>query len=468
MTLTYLRPLFRVIFAAFLLFGLGCAPQQAHVNLPQESSQPFSVSGEQAVPDRWWTEFDDPALDSLVTQALRDNFSLESAWQRLRQARSVVDGETAALWPTLDGFAEGTVTRSDHVESEEISLGLTSSYELDLWGNIRSQKDAARYRAEATFADYQTAALTLSAEVARTWYQLTESRHQLDLLEEQLQINEQVLSLIKARFEGGQVRGVDILRQKQLIEATREQVIAAESQTQTLEHQLAVLLGQSPQNTVAYDVHELPTVPATPETGLPAELVQRRPDVQRAFLLLQAADRDLATAVTNQYPRLSLSASASSSGEDVDALFDDWLRTVAGNLLMPLFRGGELRAEVQRSAAAKQERLNDYGQTVLVAFQEVEDALIREQKQGERIASLEQQVDIARQATEQLRTEYLNGMTNYIDVLTALTDEQQLERDLISAKRVLLEYRIALYRALASGFETDHLSQNDRPPEDRF
>lgn len=293
--------------------------------------------------------------------------------------------------------------------------------------------------------------LTVSAEVVRTWYALAEARTQIDLLDRQIATNETVLELLENRFGTGQVRAVDILRQRRLVETTREQRSTAESRRRVLAHQLAVLLGRTPRTAIADSATALPALPPLPDTGVPGDLVQRRPDVRRAHFLLQAADRDLAAAVSERYPRLTLSASLTTTGSDATDLFDTWVRSLAGGLLAPLFDGGQRAAEVDRSEAVRRQRLYEYGQTVLTAFREVEDALVRERQQSLRIASLERQVQLSRQTYEQLRTEYFNGLSDYLDVLTALTDEQQLRRDLLSATRQRLEYRIALYRALAGG-----------------
>jgi outer membrane protein TolC len=227
-----------------------------------------------------------------------------------------------------------------------------------------------------------------------------------------------------------------------------------------LEHRLAVLLGRSPQAEIEVGPDSLPAVPPLPETGVPADLLQRRPDVKSALNRLRAADQDLAAAISDQYPRISLTASGSTIADSATDLFETWAYSFAGNLLAPIFRGGALRAEVDRSEAVRTQRLYEYGQTMLTAFQEVEDALVREQKQREQIQQLESQVDLARQSYEQLRLQYLNGTTDYLDVLTALDEVQQLRRDLLSARLLLVEDRIALYRALAGAVETDRAAES--------
>ena len=461
------RDLFTGIKNLFLgslaLLIIGCASQKETVDSPVEESASFSQSGSAEVPSRWWTSFENNQLNALVDTALSSNFDIRTAWQRLQASEAVVDRETGGLFPSLDANAEAQTTRNQQSQfgsSDDFSVGLSSSYEIDLWGRIGSQVDAEEYRAQATLADFQTAALTISAEVVRSWARLAEAQKQLSLVENQIETNQKVLDLLKNRFGTGQIRGVDILRQQQLLESTREQKSTAEANLKVLQHELSVLLGRSPQDTLNIRPDRIPELPPLPETGVPIDLVQRRPDVKSAFNLVKAADRDLASAISNQYPRLTLSASLTSSSNTAGNLFEDWATSFAGNLLTPIFRGGELSAEVDRLEAVKKQRLYEYGQTILSAFQEVEDALIREQKQRESIARLEEQISLAEKAYNQLRLEYLNGTSNYLDVLTALDEVQQLQRDLLTAELTLVEYRIGLYRALAGSFETEREQRN--------
>jgi NodT family efflux transporter outer membrane factor (OMF) lipoprotein len=448
-----------VVFSAGLL---GCT-SASETTTPVAPPDTFSAAGAQEIPDRWWTVFESERLNALVDTATASNFTLRTAWQRLQAAEAVVDREGGALYPDLEasGRAEQRGGTDDaFAVGGNLELGLSSVYEVDFWGRIRSRVEAERLRAEATRADYQTAALSVSAEVVRTWAQLAEARSQRQLVEEQIETNVTVLELLENRLETGQIQSPDVLRQRQLVESTREQRAAAESRVQVLEHRLAVLLGRSPQAGVEEPPDALPSPPPLPETGVPTDLVRRRPDVQSAFRLLKAADRDLAAAISDQYPRLTLSASGSTISESATDLFESWAYSFAGNLLAPIFRGGELRAEVDRTEAVRTQRLFEYGQTILTAFREVEDALIREQQQRTQIQQLEDQVDLAQQAYQQLRVQYLNGTTGYLDVLTALDEVQQLRRDLLSAELTLVLDRIALYRALAGSFETDREREN--------
>lgn len=434
----------------------GCSSKTTDVSLPAELPADFTRTGETSVPDKWWIVFEDKELNVLVDSALYSNFNLKSTWENLRAARFVVDRESSGLYPSVDASLQGGVDypQPDYVGGESFRFELRSEYEVDLWGRIRSSIEAEQYRARATWSDYQATALTLSAEIVSTWFELAEAINQLELLNDQIKVNEQMLRLLRARLGSGLIRSVDVLRQKQLIESNYGQQLQVESDMEILKHELNLLLGRFPQSEIKALPDSLPLLPPLPETGIPAELVMRRPDVQIAYNRLMAADRDLATAISNKYPRFSLVASTSVRANNLSQLFQDWAYSLAGNLLAPVFRGGALNAEANRTEAVKNQFLYNYAETVLIAFREVEDALVREEKQLKRIQSLGEQAGLAEKAYRQLRLEYFNGMANYIDVLTALNQEQQLRRDLLSEMRIMLMIRISLYRALAGGFET--------------
>ncbi len=456
----------KIVSLVFIVLGVtSCIPEQTTVSPPVDTTQSFSRAGTEQMPHKWWRAFEDQGLDKLVDTALANNFNLRTTWQRLQEARAVVDRASSDFFPSLDASIQGESSSflSDFRQSQSFRLGMSAGYEVDLWGRIGSRVEAERYRAQASRSDYKTAALSLSAGVVRTWFQLAEARSQLELISNQIETNRKVLELMEARFGSGQIRSPDILRQRRLLESTREQKLTVESQQQVLEHRLAVLLGRPPQGDLDTGLDSLPSLPPLPETGMPMELVRRRPDVRQAYRQLQAADRDWASAASRRYPRLSLSASLTTGADQAGNLFKDWARSLAGNLMTPLFYGGQLNAEVDRTRAVKKQRLYHYGQTVLNAFREVEDALIQECKKKQTIESLQRQLQLANQTYQQLRLEYFNGMGDYLDVLTALDQAQRLRRELLSAKLQLLEYRVALYRALAGGFQTAREANQPAP-----
>ena len=436
---------------------VGCAANEKTVDSPAPLPATFSAAAGSPLPSQWWTSFDDPGLNEAISKALDENFSLQAAWDRMNQARAIAQREGADLWPSVEGSGSAgrSVDETDRSKTYEsnASLGLAVSYELDLWGRIRSTRDAAALDAQASEQDMYAAAITLSATVAKTWYQWAEQRAQIQLIEEQVQTNEQVLEILTLQFRQGQIQAADVLRQRQLVQQTRGQLTQARSSEAVTRHQLAVLLGQPPRAPLDLPEPQLVSPPPAPETGIPSELLQRRPDLISAQQAVLAADQRLWAAIADQYPRISLSASAETTDTSARDLFDNWVGNLAANLTQPLFDAGSRKAEVLRNRATVSEAINTYGSLILTALQEVEDALSQEAYQKQFLTSLNQQLDIAAQVYERTQDSYLNGQLDYIRVLDSLISRQELQRDLLTAERELLERRIELYQALAGSWD---------------
>lgn len=419
----------------------------------------FTDRGGTPAADQWWQATGDSTLAGLIDAALSGNPGLQVAYARLAQAEASARRERATLFPslTLQGAASRTEQSDDGPTRRDftnLSSGAAASYELDLWGRLGSLREAAALDREASREDLRTAAITLSAQVATTWYQLAEQGTQLRVLNEQLVLNEQTLELVTLHFRRGQTSATDVLRQQQLVEATRGEMAVAESRRDVLTHSLALLLGEAPGTWVApHSGDGLAMLPPMPATGLPADLVQRRPDVARAYLALLAADQRVAAAVAARFPRLSLSGQVSTSGEEVGDLFHNWLSNLAANLALPVIDGGQRRADVARAEAVAAERLHSYEQVVLGAIAEVESGLAQESQQSTYLMSLMAQLDLSRQVIERTRDSYTSGAAPYLQVLDVMRTHQKLERTVLTAARQLSTLRIDLYRALAGGWD---------------
>ena len=471
-----------VVLLAIIVFPIGCAtvhppkPIAAPIAIPAA----FGETGTASTPDRWWTTLGDDVLDGLVAKALGGNLTLRAAWARFEAAEASARIAGAALMPTVDAEvgAGRSVSRMpvkkngrDTLErryATDLSAGLFAAWEIDLWGGVRAERAAAQLDAEASKAALGAAAVSLSAEVAIAWYRLVEQAGQLALLDEQIQTNETVAELLTVRFRQGQSAAAAVLRQRQLAEARRGDRAAAESVASATEHRLAILVGRPPTETVATRRTTLPTLPPLPRTGLPVALVERRPDVREAYLRLLAADRRVASAVADRFPRLVIGGRATVSGEKVRDLVHNWLLGTAADAVAPLIDGGRRRAEVERLEAVVSERLSEYGQTILLAIGEVEDALVREREQRRFLVSLDRQIELATGAAERIGDQYRAGAIEYLNVLDALLSLQNLQRARLAAARQLVENRVALYRALAGGWafrRADH-APADEPAQD--
>ncbi len=445
--------LITTVFMAIIAFQTGCSSTPATVSVPVTLPDSFSNVGQAEVVADWWRSFDDHGLEQAIECALTGNFDLMMAWDRLAEAEAIALREGVPLYPGVDfnGIADRTRNDRNGQTDYESSflLGLAVDYEVDLWDRIRAAHDAALLDVNVSKEDIQTAAISLAASVSTVWYQLAEAHAQIVVINEQIETNEQLLKLVIERFRQGQVQAADVLRQRQLVRSTEGLLVLAKQRAEILQHQLAVLMGRPPKDDLGLPTPQLVEPGSLPKTGIPVELLQRRPDVQSELLNVYAADRRLASAIAAQYPRLSLSADLNTSGVETRDLFDNWLASMASNLSYPVFDARSLKADVMRNQAIVSEAFHNYGQTVLGALQDVEDALANEMHQQDYLQSLRIQLEIADDVIERTEASYLNGQFDYLRVLDALTSRQSLERQCLEAQREWLEYRIQLFRALA-------------------
>ena len=428
-------------------------------SLPSKFSQ-FTTD---ATPEkRWWETFNDSELNALIEEAFSKNMTLKEVWARLKQARAKAVQTGADKYPDLTGTAGAShsKTRTKNTSaatstSEDYSLGFSSSYELDLWGRVRAEQKAAILSAGASEQDLNAAVITLAAEVTNRWLQIIAQRTQKHLLNEQLKINQTFLELIELRFRHAMVSALDVYQQQQVIDQVRAQIPLVEARESRLMNEMSVLLGKVPRSPLVISRPDLPKLSPMPPTGIPADLLENRPDIRAAQLRLQSAGWDVAAARADRLPSITLSAKAIFENEHLDLLLDNWVLSLAANLTAPIFDGNRRAAEVDRIMALKDENLAAYRQNILTAIREVEDALVTEAKQQEHILELKQVIQTARKALDQATLRYRNGLTDYLPVLTQLLSVQDLERNLITQRATLLTNRISLYRSLGGTWTKD-------------
>lgn len=435
---------------------------------PRESDQgdlPATYSNQAPAGEtaqQWWHTFNSPQLNALVTEALGSNFSLQESWARLRQARAFAVISGAALFPelTLEGGAsygrQGTSEGEAITDPvEQYNLGLVSRYEIDLWGRIRSERQAQVLSASASREDLNAAAISLAANVTTRWIRVWSQQMQKGLLRQQLEANLILLELVELRFRKSLASALDVFQQRQVVAQSRAQMPLVEQSERQLLNELAVLLGRTPFALPAVEVRTLEIPADVPDTGIPAQLLKMRPDIRSAMLRLQSADWAVAAARADRLPNISLTARARYQSDELDLLFDNWLLNLAGNLTAPLLDGRRRSAEVERQRAVVAEKLAAYRGLVLSAMREVEDALISETKLREHITELQVQLEASQNALNEARSRYRSGLNDYLPVLTQIFSVQNLERTLIQRKADLLVARVDLYRALGGSWTED-------------
>lgn len=245
------KTIIHIFILSYILILGGCAGKVAPIAAPSpEVPASFSQSGTARLDAKWWHAFEDESLNDLIDRALSDNFTLKSSWARLTQANAVYNKNRAGLFPTLDMSATGShsvgSSNGTSTTAATVNLGLSAAYEIDLWGKINSETEAARLDMVATTADLDAAAMTLTAEVASTWYRLIRLSASLKLYDQQIETNTKALALINAQFKTGQVPLADVLQQRQLIETQQGEKVQLLSEKEQTEHSLDILLGQLP------------------------------------------------------------------------------------------------------------------------------------------------------------------------------------------------------------------------------
>lgn len=446
--------------ALALVAGLGALPGCAFRDagqreLPVTPEVPTSWSaqggGSSEPLTSWCSDFGDPQLEDFVAAALRDNFSLRSGWARLAQARAFVRQAESAEYPRLSIEAGAGRARAASafgpVEGNQFSVSLPAAYEVDVWNRIGNTADAAALDAEAARADIEGLAITLSAQVAEAWFDAVQLRATLRLIDRQVEVSERFRELVMLRL-GVETGAPDVYAQQQRIDALQAQRVQVVARLEVTEQRLAVLLGRPPLAPLGIQREELPLLPALPDVGVPADLLTRRPDVRSALLRFHAADHRAAAAVAQRLPGVRLTGALSLSAITPAGLVEELFWSLFAGIAGPLFDGGQGQAEVDRTEAVVDERVYGFGQTLLTAMQEVETSLALERRQLELLGRLRRQAETTAVSLELERDRYLNGLADYLRVLTALQAQQQTEQQLLEAERQLLSYRVQLCRAL--------------------
>jgi NodT family efflux transporter outer membrane factor (OMF) lipoprotein len=397
-----------------------------------------------------------PELNRLVDTAFEENLDIRSSWARLRQARAAAVKSRAGLFPAVDTGLEASQTRTyrDYdllADTKSSSLDLAASFELDLWGRVRSGYRADQLSALAAHEDVRAAAISLTGEVVDTWVELLAARQEMQVVQDQIHTNEMLLRIQTTRFENGMASALDITQQQELLANSRSALPPLQARERVAVNKLAVLLGQSDVHSISIRQHELPQPMPRPKTGVPADLLMSRPDVRAAYYQLRAADFEVSVARADRLPSLSLSARTAISSDDFSLAWGDWLTRLGTNFSAPLFDAGARKAEVERTRAVVDERLAEYTATVLEAIREVQDALANISGQEDRIAGLEDELRAAKQARDQARLRYLKGQSDYLNFVTQQRSVQTLQRNLVAARADLLSFQVALYRALGGG-----------------
>jgi outer membrane protein, multidrug efflux system len=439
--------------AALLLGACATAPAPERDQIVGQALPEVAVPGawataaaEGRVPEGWLKSFDDPVLEALVGEALRNNLDLRGAAARLERARAEAQGAGAGLRPVVGAGGAAAAREVGDARFESRGAGLNVSWELDVWGRIRNQTAAAGESVRASEADLEFARQSLAAAVAKGWFLATETQAIVTLLESELANREEMGRITGVRHDAGRATSEDVHLVNADIARAGERLAAARNAHQQALRGLEVLLGRYPaaELEAAADFGPLPgPVPG----GVPSAVLERRPDLIAAEARVRAAFRRAEAAKLAKMPSFTLTGAIGAVAPGPGFF------SVAGNFFAPVMDGGRTEAAVRIATAEQEAALVAYGQTALRAYQDVENALDAEATLAERDAQVTRQVSELREAVRLRRVEADAGKVDTLSVLQVQAQVDAAEASLRSLQQGRRSERVNLHLALGGGFE---------------
>lgn len=475
-----------VLATACLVLCLGgCAPVGPNYKVPEMQPPPaWSEDRGEAKPapelarTAWWKSLNDPVLDRLMQKALADNLDVEQARARIRQARADLKSAAAGNKPSVN--AAGSVTRSKESENagnaggETTTLytaGFDASWEMDMFGSVRRGIEAAEARVGAGIEDLHATQLTLLGEVADAYVQLRAAQEQLALARQTLQSQSETADVTRVRYKNGLTNYLDVAQAEAEKTTTAADIPAYASTIKQSIHRLGILIGQPPatlKKELAI-VRPLPDCGGIIATGLPSELLLRRPDLREAERTLAAASADIGVATAELYPKFDLTLGLGLNTDTLSRLssLSSGYWSLVPQVSALLFDGGKTRAGVEKNVAVYEEALAAYHAAFLSALEDVENALVSYASAQTKRQTLSQSVRAYREALTIAEEQYRKGLTNFLDVLDAQRSLYTAQNSLSATNAEVLTSFISLNKALGGGWQAVADAATERQPEPR-
>jgi len=413
----------------------------------------------------WWEQFQDPVLARLVGQALENNKDLEIATANVDQAFAQYGITRAAQWPQVDAGASASRQRLSETAGpvpppagrqvvKDFDASLSASFEIDVWGRLRRASESARASLLASEEGRRTVLMTLVSTVASAYIQLRALDRQLDIAQRTSQSLGEAARLQQLRFNEGAVPESDYRQAESQYQTAAAQVPELERQVARQENFISVLLGRNPGPIARGREIEALLFPAVPD-GLPASLLERRPDIRQAEQNLIAANADIGVAKAAYFPRISLTAAFGFESAALSDLFKRTSKTgaIGADVTLPIFNAGRIRNQVAQTEAFQREALSTYQKSVIVGFQEVENALIDRTKfsqarevQASNVAALQRFRDLA-------ALRYKEGATIYLEVANAEQSLFNAQLAYVATQSQLFQSYANLYKAMGGGWD---------------
>jgi NodT family efflux transporter outer membrane factor (OMF) lipoprotein len=464
----------RALLAAVLaLAGCAVGPDYRKPETPAPAQYKELDGWRAAVPrdelprGSWWTIFGDPTLDALMQRVDVSNQNIRVSEARVRQARAAADQARAAFFPTVNANASATRSKSPSLPNapsfatgavNNYSASLSASWELDLWGRVRRSVEAGEASWQASAADLEAARLSARATLAQDYFALRVADTTKRLLEETVQAYQRSLELTQNRYDSGVAARVDVVQAEVQLKSAQASLIDVGVDRAQLEHAIAMLVGETPANFTLAPADLALKVPQVP-VALPSEMLERRPDIASAERNVAAANAQIGVTKAAYFPTLTLTGSDGFRTTDLANLLSApsrfWSLGAAATEIV--FDAGARRAATAQALAGYDAQVATYRQTVLAAFQDVEDNLSTLRILEQEATLQDDVVQSARRALELTLNQYKAGVASYLNVITAQTTAYTNERAAVTVLGRRLTAAVGLIKALGGGWTADEL-----------
>jgi NodT family efflux transporter outer membrane factor (OMF) lipoprotein len=427
--------------------------------------QPSITTAQPATLAHWWQNFNDPQLTALVEQAVNASLDLQLAEARLRQARATRGVVAGGLWPEANLSATYQRTHPTSVTGAEpvthdrnlFQAGLDAVWELDFFGGIRRNVEAANANIQAADEDIRNVQVSVAAEVALNYVQLRGFQQQIVIAQNNLKAQQHTAGITRQRFAVGFVSALDVANADAQVATTTSQIPVLETSARQAIYALSVLLARPPAALLQelLGTQPLPITPPEVPVGLPSDLLRRRPDIHQAEAQIHAATAQIGVATADLFPKFALTGALTYQTNVLQNLFTGAGRawSFGPTVSWPIFQGGSIRSNIRVQEALRDQAFLTYQQTVLTALQEVENALIAFDKEWEHSKALNDAVVANRKAVDLSMQLYTQGQTDFLNVLEAQRSLYASEDALVQSTRNTATDLIALYKALGGGWE---------------
>lgn len=415
---------------------------------------------------QWWTFFEDAYLDELINKALTNNYNLRIAREKIEEARAFYRIKNADLFPEINMV--GNVNRAglsqnynkylylEPKTANYFQIGFDASWELDFWGKLRRARAAAYADFQAQIEAMHEVYLILLSDVAKAYVDSRTLQKKIDLLNAQITVDTEILSLRDDRYTSGVDSQIPNVDQLAALDESKKQAITLQIELQQTINRLALLMGLNPEEFVlAPGKHDVPISRKVPATGLPSDLVQRRPDIRRAERLLAAATENFGYANTAWFPSFSLLGGSIFEANKGSNWFSgnsiSW--TIGPALNWPLITFGRIKYDVQEKRSAQRQAILAYAQSVVTALTDVEDWLVAYFKLKDQVTVLTEKLSAATTQRNLYASRFDGGLANKMDLLQAEKNRINIELELTQSQQALSSALISLYKALGGGWE---------------